>query len=189
MEHQHTWNSTTILLYAGDPFSQLIRQPLIPALLVSLCCYNDDQKDPRRSYSPHQCSLSTREARKGTPGRNLVAGTEVDTMENSYYWLVPWFAQLPPYYTPGTPAWGWNSLTGLALSYQLALKWNSPTNIPLGQSDGGNFFSSQGSYFQEGQVNKPKYGTFTPAEEFNIRDLKLCFAYSTKSEHKRLNNI
>lgn len=49
--------------------------------------------------------------------------------------------------------------------------------------------SSRGFYFQVGQVNKPKYGTFIPEEEIIKRALKLCFTYSTKSEHKHLNSI
>lgn len=54
MEHHHTWKSTTLQFYAGDPFSQLIRQSIIPAVLVSLCCYNDDQKELGRRYLPCQ---------------------------------------------------------------------------------------------------------------------------------------
>lgn len=34
MEHHHTGKSTTIQFYAGDQFSQRIRQSIIPAVLV-----------------------------------------------------------------------------------------------------------------------------------------------------------
>lgn len=150
MEHHHTWKSTTIQFYAGDRFSQLIRQSIIPAVLVSLCCYNDDQKELRRRYLPYRLQSINKESQQRDSWKEP-SGRYWSRDHGGLLLLTCSLVCSVTFLIYPRPTDLGMELPHVAWPFHI----NSPQTLPWDNLVEA--ISSRGSYFQMGQVNKPNF--------------------------------